>query len=733
MAKTKKQEQKPPEDNTESSAARSWIKKDSLLPDVLALGLLLLGVLLWLGFTGKSGGNVILSLRRTFTQFLGTGRFIFVLIPISLGTGIFIARYSAVRIKIPLKKIFLTVLLFSLFLALATNSHRLSGGLFGKMLFDGMQTVFGDFFATVLLWIGVAAIIIVLFELSGFWPQIRQFLHKIKDWLSGKISAGTDQTGVLYKARQTDENIDEEENETALRRLSDAETDEMKIAVNSNPSTKKRTNRLPPLNLLEPEMGFLNKNIDVQSRIDEIEDAMQEFGTPVKCIGYSVGPGIMQYQVVPGSLSKSGSRGTTLPKKIRVAQVAQTERDLAVRTGVANLSIQAPVPGENYIGIDIPNPDALKVRLRPLIESPEFQSRTAALNVALGRDIQGVPVVVDLEQMPHLLIAGTTNSGKSILIRSMAICLIMNNTPETLRLILIDPKRVELFRFNGLPHLLGKVETENERIISVLSWAVQEMKNRYKLFETVGVRKLSSYNQYAKQNGQKPLPYIVIFIDELAEIMKGADRLGQEYIDTLASLARATGMHLVVATQRPDTTIITGKIKTNIPARIALNVASAVDSRVIMGKQGAEKLLGRGDMYFVDPSLNVPVRIQGPMLTDQEIDAVVALWKKLAPKPEEDVEAPWEEMIGDAEKEVNGKDDKDLKAAIKLVCRTRKASASYLQGKLNISFPKASRLLDRMEKAGVVGPIQVGGRAREVLWSEDEGESYGEKVGFEEE
>jgi S-DNA-T family DNA segregation ATPase FtsK/SpoIIIE len=335
--------------------------------------------------------------------------------------------------------------------------------------------------------------------------------------------------------------------------------------------------------------------------------------------------------------------------------------------------------------------------------------------------------------MPHLLIAGTTNSGKSILIRSMAVCLVMNNTPETLRLVMIDPKRVELFRFNGLPHLLGKVETENDRSISVLGWAVQEMKNRYKLFETIGIRKLDAYNQYAKKNGQKPLPHIVIFIDELAEIMKGADKLGQDYIDTLASLARATGIHLVVATQRPDTTIITGKIKTNIPARIALNVASAIDSRVIMGKQGAEKLLGRGDMYFVDPSLNVPVRIQGPMLMDQEIDAVVKLWKKLAPRPAEENEAPWEELIDEAEKEISDKDEKDLKAAIKLVCRTRKASASNLQGKLNISFPKASRLLDRMEKIGVVGPIQVGGRSREVLWGEDEGDSYGENVGYQEE
>ncbi len=710
-----------------------WVKRDSLAPDIIALALILAGLLLWVGFDGKSGGKLIESLRRFFMLWLGTGRYLLALLPALLGFKLLTERYSDIQLRISVRKGLLTGLGILILLGLATNSRGISGGLIGKVLFDGLAAAFGKVFASIMLWIALITVVILLFDLQRFWPQIKRTLIRIKDRVNSKTLETENSDTELMRTIGINENIEEEDDESKPRRLTEAETEEMKISVDSKTTSKARTNRLPPLNLLEPEMGFLNKNVDVQYRIDEIEEAMEEFGTPVKVNGYSVGPGIIQYQVTPGTLKKAGTRGTALPKKIRVAQVAQMERDLAVRMGVANLSIQAPVPGENYIGIDIPNPDALKVRLRPLIESPEFQEKSNPLNVALGRDIQGTPVVVDLEQMPHLLIAGTTNSGKSILIRSMAVCLVMNNTPETLRLVMIDPKRVELFRFNGLPHLLGKVETENDRSISVLGWAVQEMKNRYKLFETIGIRKLDAYNQYAKKNGQKPLPHIVIFIDELAEIMKGADKLGQDYIDTLASLARATGIHLVVATQRPDTTIITGKIKTNIPARIALNVASAIDSRVIMGKQGAEKLLGRGDMYFVDPSLNVPVRIQGPMLMDQEIDAVVKLWKKLAPRPAEENEAPWEELIDEAEKEISDKDEKDLKAAIKLVCRTRKASASNLQGKLNISFPKASRLLDRMEKIGVVGPIQVGGRSREVLWGEDEGDSYGENVGYQEE
>ncbi len=482
----------------------------------------------------------------------------------------------------------------------------------------------------------------------------------------------------------------------------------------------RRLNNLPPLNLLDTELGFYGQNEDHREFIQRIEEAMDEFGAPVKVIGCSVGPSVVQYQVVPGQMAKEGKVSA---KNIRVNQVAQCERDLAVSLGVSNLSIQAPVPGESYIGIDIPNPNAMKVRLRPLLESPEFTRKPSPLNVALGRDITGDPVVVNLENMPHLLVAGTTNSGKSICLRAMAVCLAMNNTPEQLRFVMIDPKRVEFYRFNGLPHLLGKVETEYERSIAVLEWAVQEMKSRYQLFETVGARKLSVYNKYAKEHGQKPLPYIVIIIDEMAEIMKGADKQGQVCIDKLASLARATGMHLVVATQRPDTTIVTGKIKTNIPARIALNVASAVDSRVIMGKQGAEKLLGRGDMYFIDPTLNVPMRVQGALLTDNEIEKVVNLWKKLAPKPTAET-APWEEILEAGKQSEMNRDEKKLKDAIRLVCRTKKASAAYISGKLNVSFPTASRLLNRMEELGVVGPMQLGGKPREVLWDESEAEDF---------
>lgn len=698
--------------------------------DILALMMFLIAGLLWIGFQGRSEGYFLNKISGDIHFFLGSGKYAVTFLLLAVGFYILYRNHSSRILIVPKLKIFFGIVLILAVFGLMNRFEKFSGGYFGFIIDNFLVSLAGPFFAAAVLGLTFLFCLGAIFhwerKIPGLFRQIRKQIQKIHVYHPQKIAHESARQKISMKEKTgffTDAYHEEKRIEKKPKKKNKDESEKGMI----------RNNQLPPLNLLEPEMGFIEKTADVESTIHNIEAAMEEFGTPVDVIGYSIGPGIIQYQVTPGMLEKSSGKGSVIPKKIRVAQVAQRERDLAVRLGVANLSIQAPVPGESFIGIDMPNPNALKVRLRPLIESQEFQSKSSPLSVALGRDISGTPVVVDLEQMPHLLIAGTTNSGKSICLRSMAVCLIMNNTPEQLRIVMIDPKRVELFRFNGLPHLLGKVETEYERSIAVLGWAVQEMKSRYKLFETVGVRKLSSYNQYAEKNHQKPLPYIVIFIDELAEIVKGVDKQGQEYIDTLASLARATGMHLVVATQRPDTTIITGKIKTNIPARIALNVASAIDSRVIMGKQGAEKLLGRGDMYFVDPSLNVPIRIQGPLLTDEEIDAVVSLWKKLTPKTTGEPElAPWEGLIIEAANEESSKDEKVLKDAIRLICRTRKASASYLQVKLNISFPKASRLLEQMEKIGVVGPIQVGGKAREVLWDEDEAESYGEDAGFKE-
>jgi S-DNA-T family DNA segregation ATPase FtsK/SpoIIIE len=320
--------------------------------------------------------------------------------------------------------------------------------------------------------------------------------------------------------------------------------------------------------------------------------------------------------------------------------------------------------------------------------------------------------------MPHLLIAGTTGSGKSVCIAALTTCLVMNNTPEDLRLVMVDPKMVELVRFNGLPHLYGKVETDVERIQGVLRWVVAEMDKRYKLLEELSARNLEAYNRkIQRRKGLETLPHIVVMIDELADLMMSAPEQTEHTLVRLAQMARATGIHLVVATQRPSTDVVTGLIKANFPARIAFAVASGVDSRVIIDSVGAESLLGNGDMLFLPPEASSPMRCQGVMISDQEVEKVITFWQQMHPTPES-AASPWEKMLAEAEVTAD-RDDLVIKA-IKLVRDTQRASASMLQRRLRIGYPRAARLVDELEELGVIGPGQGGGREREVLIGPDD-------------
>ncbi len=318
-------------------------------------------------------------------------------------------------------------------------------------------------------------------------------------------------------------------------------------------------------------------------------------------------------------------------QKVRVSQISALSRDLALRLSAERLRIEAPVPGRSFVGIEVPNPRSTVVRLRPILESETFQRLSSPLAIALGQDVSGQPVVADLARMPHLLIAGTTGSGKSVCIAALTACLVMNNTPDELRMAMLDPKMVELVRFNGLPHLLGKVETEIERMLGVLRWALAEMDHRYRLLEEARVRDLEAYNRKLERKKAPALPRIVVLIDELADLMMSAPDQTEQSLVRLAQMARATGIHLVVATQRPSTDVVTGLIKANFPARISFTVASSIDSRVILDTSGAETLLGRGDMLFLNPEQGAPVRSQGVFVTDQEIEKVIDYWQKMRP------------------------------------------------------------------------------------------------------
>jgi DNA segregation ATPase FtsK/SpoIIIE, S-DNA-T family len=477
-----------------------------------------------------------------------------------------------------------------------------------------------------------------------------------------------------------------------------------------------RSDRLPPLNVLLGEQSVRPDERNINQTAGLIEKSLSEFGIPAKVVGFRIGPTVTQFAVQPGFIRK-GTEEDAQQMKVRVAQIASLQKDLALALSAERLRIEAPVPGRAYVGIEVPNARSTQVRLRPLLETDAFYKVGSALAIALGRDVSGAPLVADLARMPHLLIAGTTGSGKSVCIEAMATCLAMNNAPEDLRMVLIDSKMVELIRFNGLPHLYGKVETDVNRIMGVLRWVVVEMEHRYKLLEASKVRDIDAYNRRLQRRKDTPaLPRIVVLIDELADLMMSAPDQTEHNLVRLAQMARATGIHLVVATQRPSTDVVTGLIKANFPARLAFAVASGVDSRVILDLPGAETLLGRGDMLFLNPEVGNPLRAQGVMVTDQEIERVIAHWQKMT--PEKDVKPPWETML--SEEEADGTDDVLVEQAITILKKDQRASASMLQRKLRIGYPRAARLLDQLEEMGVVGPSMGGGRDRDVLLEPDE-------------
>lgn len=406
--------------------------------------------------------------------------------------------------------------------------------------------------------------------------------------------------------------------------------------------------------------------------------------------------------------------------KVRVAQIASLQKDLALALSAQRLRIEAPVPGRSYVGIEVPNSHVEVVRLRSILESEAFQKTRSPLAIAVGRDVSGHPVVADLAKMPHLLIAGSTGSGKSVCITSIATSLAMNNHPDDLRMVMVDSKMVELIRFNGLPHLFGKVETNIDRIQGVLRWVVVEMERRYKLLEKESSRDINSYNRKVLRRKEGiAMPRIVVLIDEMADLMMSAPDQTEHNLVRLAQMARATGIHLVMATQRPSTDVVTGLIKANFPARIAFAVTSGVDSRVILDSVGAENLLGNGDMLFLSPEAGVPSRVQGVMITDQEIEKVINYWHQNGQEAEES--PPWEVMLSEGNED---EDESLVEQAIEVIQKTQRASASLLQRRLRIGYPRAARLLDSLEDLGIVGPALGGGRERDVLISPDDEVEY---------
>ncbi len=459
--------------------------------------------------------------------------------------------------------------------------------------------------------------------------------------------------------------------------------------------------KYPSLSLLSDKVGSAADRGDVKKYASTIEKTLDSFGIQARVAEVNGGPAVTQYALEISS-------GTKISKITNL----QHDLALALATPTGTVRVEAPIPGKSLVGIEVPNRSLEIVGLKNLLASDEMAKHKSKLAVAMGRDTSSKPMVFDLDRMPHVLIAGTTGSGKSILLSSLITSLLFRNSPDELKLILIDPKRVELTNFNGIPHLLTPVITEPEKILSSLKWAMAEMDRRYKLFQSVGVRNITGYNE---MSGFQALPYIVIVIDELADLMMFAPVEIEDAITRIAQLARATGIHLVVATQRPSVDVITGLIKANIPSRVAFNVSSMIDSRVILDGPGAEKLLGRGDMLFMPPDASKPMRIQGVYVQDGEINNLIKFLKDSGIAPQytaEVTEMPigkWNQKGGDG-----GDRDQLFEEAVRTICQYDRASASLLQRRLKVGYARAARILDELEIAGIVGPGE-GSKPRDVL------------------
>ena len=465
-----------------------------------------------------------------------------------------------------------------------------------------------------------------------------------------------------------------------------------------------KTYRLPSVSILHrgnpPEEGLSD---EVRQNAQILQDTLKSFNIDAKMLTASRGPAVTRYELEPAA-------------GVKVSKIVHLADDLALKLAATDIRIEAPIPGKAAVGIEVPNKKVTPVCLRDVLDTDVFQNSVGGVPVALGKDIAGTPIVADLTKMPHMLVAGSTGSGKSVCINTLISSILFKQRPEDVKLILVDPKVVELSNYNGIPHLMTPVVTDPKKAANVLRWAVKEMDDRYKRFALTKTRDIKRYNEL---NPEEAMPYVVIIIDELADLMMAAAGDVEDSICRLAQKARACGMHLVLATQRPSVDVITGLIKANVPSRIAFAVSSQIDSRTILDMAGAEKLIGKGDMLFYPMGASKPVRVQGAFVSDGEIDELVEYIKEQRrPQYNEAVEAAQQEASHD-----DGKDDffedELMDKAIMMVMETQQASVSLLQRRFRIGFSRAARMIDTMEAMHIVGPSN-GSKARDILMTPEE-------------
>lgn len=678
-------------------------------------------------FTDKMGivGKIIF---QTTTRNIGLGAYIFPFLLLFLGILIFF-NY---KLPNPYHKLLGVIFLFIIFLVfthirllLLENSYSLAlkgagGGLLGYYFANSLYLYFGTKGAYLVL-ISLSLISALFITEVSYFSIFRNWGNKIKIMFNNIYNVLKNIGTKMSKSSRRKEEPDYQENETdeiprkifKIKRTTKKEEklEEETIFDRDYQEPKVERYQVPPLSLLSD--SYAEKKTDSKSNSDEnvkiLESTFTNFGIDAKVVGVIQGPTVTRYEIHPAP-------------GVKIAKITNLSNDIALSFAVASVRIEAPIPGKNAVGIEVPNRKRINVYLKEILQSSEFQNGKYKLPIALGIDIGGKPIIADLTELPHLLIAGATGSGKSVCINNIILSILYKLNPETVKFIMIDPKRVELNIYNGIPHLLIPIITDANQAIKVLNWAISEMEKRFKIFAEAGVRNLEGYNEYVRNinDGTKSLPCIIIVIDELADLMLTSPVKAEEALCRLAQMTRATGIHLIIATQRPSVDIITGSIKVNFPSRIAFAVSTQVDSRTILDVNGAEKLLGNGDMLFSPVGAPKPIRAQGAFVVEKEIRNVVSYLMEHSPTPEYEQEVleykKSKNMLRDKEEE---EEDEFFNDAVSIIINSKQASISILQRKLRIGYTRAARLIDVMEKRGIVGPYD-GRNPRKILISNEE-------------
>lgn len=674
---------------------------------LFALGFLVAGLLCFLAFT--KSGDVFITLDTILVNYFGGLRFIFPFVFIFFGMFF-------LRLKMFLSKPHVAI---GYVIAFASLTGLIQAGSVGMKLFNLLSVILGNAGTELVYIAGLFVGIVVFFDTSidelvhGFVvvlntipkfvpsPALNFFKKKnppaIKQLGLTDTEKGKKKKEPVFASSTTDAK------EPVVNKGKEVEKMTTEKLMTNMLSTTNGIWENPPLAILSDAPGAKAERGDIKKIASIIEKTLQSFGIAARVAEVNLGPAVTQY-ALEIALGTKVSKITSLANDLALATEAPT----------GQIRIEAPIPGRNLVGIEIPNRSLEVVPLKTMLVSAAMQKNKSKLNIALGLDVAGNPVMADIGKMPHVLIAGTTGSGKSIAMNAFISTILFRASPDEVKLILIDPKRVEMTGYNGIPHLLTPVIVEQDKILSALRWAVGEMDRRYKIFAERGVRNIDSYNELS---GFQALPFIVVMIDELADLMMFAPVEVEDAIARLAQMARATGIHLVIATQRPSVDVITGLIKANIPARIAFNVSSLIDSRVILDGPGAEKLLGRGDMLYMPPDSAKPMRVQGTYVSEKETQKLVQFLKEKAPVVQYTEEVITQPALLKKTGSSGGSGeghDQFLEEAIRIICQYDKASASLLQRKLSIGYSRAAKILDQLEELGVIGKAE-GSKPRDVL------------------